>query len=226
MPDPTNLQQQIQQNDDKSNNNYNNLAPNVKPILRRSRSERSEHMNCENFSPTSSMAGVATGKLGGKGSSILSISESVDPLKGMKKKGKASSVIGGTELREKPKHKVPQSKYLTGGHGHPLKGNSLWSDSEVGPSPSEVAAVMAEKRYPLDDDQSSVLDGWSLDESVEGLRSSGQHARKHNDSDGSDLFSCFGNICGYECQCICGKPPKKRSINNRFRHSPSIGTPG
>ncbi|KAG8373211.1 hypothetical protein BUALT_Bualt12G0147400 [Buddleja alternifolia] len=354
MQDPTNLQQQIQQNDDKSNNNYNNRAPNVKPILRRSRSERSERMNFENFSPTSSMAGVATGKLGGKGSSILSISESVDPFKGMKKKGKASSVISGAELREKPKHKgkkgkassvlsdsilskgstgypkidkpdlinnvkdtnnegknnkgdelnekptnkvvdensiikakgvknvdphppkerpppaaigkpiskyngyeygapkgsVPQSKYVTGGHGHPLKGNSLWSDSEVGPSPSEVAAVMAEKRYPLDDNQSSVLDGWSLDESVEGLRSklerwrtelpplydrgfssssyrsSGQHARKHNDSGGGGLFSCFGNICGYECQCICGKPPGKRSLNNRFRHSPSIGTPG
>ncbi|KAL0414188.1 UNVERIFIED_CONTAM: hypothetical protein Sradi_1620500 [Sesamum radiatum] len=142
---------------------------------------------------------------------------------------------------------LPQGKYVIGA---PVKkGNSIWSDSEVGPSPSEVAAVMAEKKYPLEDNQSSVLDGWSLDESVEGLRSklerwrmelpplydrggfstssyksSGQHPRRRNDK-GSGLLSCFGNIFGYECQCICGKPPGKRSRGGKFQ-SPSTITPG
>ncbi|KAL0322583.1 UNVERIFIED_CONTAM: hypothetical protein Sangu_1877600 [Sesamum angustifolium] len=130
--------------------------------------------------------------------------------------------------------------------GAPFKGNSIVSDSEVGPSPSEVAAALAQRRYLQDDNQSSVLDGWSLDESVEGLRSKlerwrtelpplydngfstssykssgGQHGRRHSDG-GSGLFSCFGNICGYECQCICGKPPGKRN-QSRFAAS-SVGS--
>ncbi|KAL3812417.1 hypothetical protein ACJIZ3_013685 [Penstemon smallii] len=325
MDDPPSLQI-LQKNEDQKNKNQPN---NVKPILRRSKSERSERVTFENHSPNSSIVAV---KLGDKGSSILSITESMDPFKGMGKKGKASSVISGAELREKPKHKgkkgkassvlsdsifskesssfhktrnpdskaknqknekpnsnelsenkavvektikidppkekpplplthvvkniskyngfdygVPKGPYPQGKYviGAPLKGNSLWSDSEVGPSPSEVAAVMAEKRYPIDDNQSSVLDGWSLDESVEGLRSklerwrtevpplydragystssyrsSGHHARRHTDG-GSGLFSCFGNIYGYECQCICGKPPGRKSRGTRF-HSPSI----
>ncbi|KAG9141564.1 hypothetical protein Leryth_022244 [Lithospermum erythrorhizon] len=130
----------------------------------------------------------------------------------------------------------------------PMKpSSSIWSDSEVGPSPSEVAANMAEKRYPLEDGQSSVLDGWSLDESVEGLRSKldrwrtelppiydrgfsssyqssvpqPRTARRHSDGEPeSGLFSCFGNFCGYECQCVCGKPPGKKTTS-RF---PSFGS--
>lgn len=138
----------------------------------------------------------------------------------------------------------PQQKYVIGA---PVikKGNPVYADSEVGPSPSEVAAAMAERRYPLDnnDKESSLLDGWSMDESVEGLRSkldrwrmelpplydrtgagagedfsassyksSSYRSRKTNKDKDSGLFSCFGNIFGYECQCICGKPPggKKR----------------
>lgn len=56
-----------------------------------------------------------------------------------------------------PKDSRPHSKYVTGA---PFKGNSSLLDSELGPSPSEVAAArMAEKKYPLDDNQSSVPDG-------------------------------------------------------------------
>ncbi|KAL2506508.1 Calcium-dependent lipid-binding (CaLB domain) family protein [Abeliophyllum distichum] len=109
--------------------------------------------------------------------------------------------------------------------------------------------MMAERKYPLDDNQSSVLDGWSLDESVEGLksklerwrmelpplydrgfstsshqsRSSARPTRRQADSS-IGLFSCFGNVCGYECQCICGKPPGRSTNSNRFR-SPA-GTSG
>ncbi|XP_055811967.1 uncharacterized protein LOC129881879 [Solanum dulcamara] len=133
-------------------------------------------------------------------------------------------------------------KFVFGG---PIKGNAHhWTDSEIGPSASEVAAAVAEKKYPLDDQKSSVLDGWSLDESVEGLRSklerwrtelppvydrgqasssyhsTGRHTRRHARGS-SGLFSCFGNIMGYECQCVCGKPQKK--YNTRF-YSPSVGS--
>ncbi|PIN15651.1 hypothetical protein CDL12_11705 [Handroanthus impetiginosus] len=342
MEDPPSLQQLQQKenlNDDKNNNNNNHQ--NVKPILRRSRSDRSEHLALDHISPNSSIVGVK-GKPEAKESSILSITECMVPINGIRKIGKASSVISGAELREKPKQKgkkgkagsvlsdsivskessnfrkmepsnkdedknnkanekpvpdessdrtankvvdeksvtkakvvnnvdppkeklpittigKPISKYNGYDYGAPKgskyvigapfkKGNSIWSDSEVGPSPSEVAAVMAEKKYPLDDNQSSVLDGWSLDESVEGLRSklerwrmelpplydrgfssssyksSGHHVRRHTDG-GTGLFSCFGNIFGYECQCICGKPPGRKSYGNRF-HSPSTLTPG
>ncbi|KAK6161120.1 hypothetical protein DH2020_004501 [Rehmannia glutinosa] len=287
MEDPPSLQQK--ENDNNKNNN--NQASNVKPILRRTRSERSEHIAFDHFSPNSSIVAVKS-KIGGKESSILSITDSVVPINGMRKIGKASSVISGAELREKPKHNgkkgkggsvlsdsilskessnfrkmetsdlKPKAEEKNGKTGNDemvdkatnkavdLKiGNSIWSDSEVGPSPSEVAAaVMAERKYPLDDNQSSVLDGWSLDESVEGLRSklerwrmelrplydrgfssssyksSGRHARRHTEGS-SGLFSCFGNIFGYECQCICGKPPGKRNVSARF-HSPSTLTPG
>ncbi|KAL8479681.1 hypothetical protein ACS0TY_026558 [Phlomoides rotata] len=120
---------------------------------------------------------------------------------------------------------------------------------QVGPSPSEVAAaVMAERRYPLEDNQSSVLDGWSMDESVEGLRSklerwrmelpplydrggystssyksSSYRTRKNVGNNEVGLFSCFGNFFGYECQCVCGKPPG-RKVGGRF-NTPST-TPG
>lgn len=146
-----------------------------------------------------------------------------------------------------PKGPLGQGKYVMGA---PVRGNSVLSDSEVGPSPSEVAAALAERRYPLEvDNQSSVLDGWSLNESVEGLRSkldrwrteipplydrnfsnstyrsSGQHVRRNPEPE-SGLFSCFGNIFGYECQCICGqpagsRPPPRRT--SRYR-SPSVVT--
>ncbi|KAK6161193.1 hypothetical protein DH2020_004574 [Rehmannia glutinosa] len=238
MEDPPSLQQK--ENDNNKNNN--NQASNVKPILRRTRSERSEHIAFDHFSPNSSIVAVKS-KIGGKESSILSITDSVVPINGMRKIGKASSVISGAELREKPKH-----------NGKKGKGGSVLSDSILSKESSNFrkmergGAVMAERKYPLDDNQSSVLDGWSLDESVEGLRSklerwrmelpplydrgfssssyksSGRHARRHTEGS-SGLFSCFGNIFGYECQCICGKPPGKRNVSARF-HSPSTLTPG
>ncbi|XP_027120887.1 uncharacterized protein [Coffea arabica] len=324
------------QNPNINNNNNNNTtnAPNVKPILRRTKSERSERVTFDKTSPNGSVVAIPLQKKGAleKDDSIISISN--EPFKGFPKKGKASSVISGAELREKPKsrgkrggksgsvlsdsvvskessyvrpkdrqpvvkapdlkpavktkganpkpgsdigsepptNKAVDDKYVTiskaipplkeppkmaigkpvpklnayeyGGpkangkyvFGAPMKANSLWSDSEVGPSPSEVAAAMAEKKYPLDEERSSVLDGWSLDESVEGLRSklerwrtelpplydrgyasssfrsTGHHKRRHTDG-GTGMFSCFGNIYGYECQCICGKPPGKKTMS-------------
>ncbi|OWM63280.1 uncharacterized protein LOC116192580 [Punica granatum] len=66
----------------------------------------------------------------------------------------------GSSVREAPRRKLPKDVCMT--------------DSELGPSPSEVAAEMAakEKNKP-DDVESSVLGGaaWSVADSVEGLQS-------------------------------------------------------
>lgn len=289
-------------------------------MLRRSRSERSEAIGgFENFSPGSSMI-IVTGKVAAKESSILSITECMVPLEGMKKVGKASSVINGAEFREERRPRLkskrsgkassvvsdsvmskgtsiyppmpppglefqlsdkpesspaaekpvdvktlaklydanadqckdkqplpaigkpdqtdkvaePEQKYVVGAQAM-RKGIPDWCDSEVGPSPSEVAAAMAERRYPLEDNQSSMLDGWSMDESVEGLRSkldrwrmelpplqgggdfstttssyksssSSQRTRRTNKEKDDGSFTCFGNIFGMQVQCVCGKP--------------------
>ncbi|KAL6971220.1 hypothetical protein U1Q18_030901 [Sarracenia purpurea var. burkii] len=160
--------------------------------------------------------------------------------------GKPVSKYNGFEYGGPKGSSIVNGKYIYGGPV-PVKAHSLWSDSEVGPSPSEVAAAVArERQHPIDDNQSSVLDGWSLDESVEGLRSklerwrtelpplydrggfggssfrsTSQHIRRHSDDGETGLFSCFGNIYGYECQCVCGKPPEgRRSLSSRFQ-SPS-----
>ncbi|GAB4843666.1 hypothetical protein Ancab_013630 [Ancistrocladus abbreviatus] len=124
---------------------------------------------------------------------------------------------------------------------------SVWSESEVGPSPSEVAAAIAEdsKYRQLDDTRSSLLyDKWSMDDGSEGLRTkldrwrtqlptlydyssytstafAPKHARRHTEAGGK--FSCFGNIAGYECSIVCGKSaPKKRAANKRLARAPSL----
>ncbi|EYU32591.1 hypothetical protein MIMGU_mgv1a006056mg [Erythranthe guttata] len=202
-------------------------------------------------------------KKGGKPSSVVSDSVYSKGSSSFFKIGQKETTKISDESNGVPTNKPPiptigkpiakgPTKYGGGGGHHPqYKASSIWSDSEVGPSPSEVAAaMMAERRYPLDDNQSSVLDGWSMDESVEGLRSklerwrmelpplydngfssssyksSGRQVRRRNEgSGGSGLFSCFGNICGYECQCVCGKPPGRKNYSSRYNSS-SVGTPG
>uniref|UniRef100_A0A7N1A222 C2 domain-containing protein n=1 Tax=Kalanchoe fedtschenkoi TaxID=63787 RepID=A0A7N1A222_KALFE len=148
-----------------------------------------------------------------------------------------------------PPNKPPANqKKMPNAGGGPYQTSSMLSFSDVGPSPSEMAAIVAQK-YPAEG-SNSVLEGWSVDESVEGLRSklerwrmelppvydlggeyasypsSGEdskrslskHARRHTDggatvsaaaagNGGGGLFSCFGNVFGYECSCVCGKPP-------------------
>ncbi|CAI9776935.1 unnamed protein product [Fraxinus pennsylvanica] len=333
MDDP-NLNNHLHNKEDEHDNNQ---PPTLKHILRRSKSERSELIHLDICSDTNSSLIAIPKKMGarGNGGSTLSISEAGETfVKSKKKKGKASSVISGAELREKPKQKSKKGKSSSvvsdsivsketsvngkiakqdlkkkgqenvdknnekpgleskafdekpgkkvgvqtiekppvptigkpiskfngyeygdapkGGKffiGAPFKAHSIFSDSEVGPPPSEVAAMMAERKYLLDDNQSSVLDGWSLDESVEGLksklerwrmelppvydrgfstssyqsRSSARPSQRQADKS-IGLFSCFGNICGYECQCVCGKPPGRSMSSTRLR-SPAT-TPG
>lgn len=282
----------------------------VRPILLRSRSERS--VGFDIHSNNGSLVAAPTWNAGPKNSSIISISEPVDlPFVIGKGKGKASSVINGAEFRERPRENgkkirrassvISVSAYSKNSSfkktvddekektedvkeaadekpaatppkeeektalvavGKPItvgkfrKSNSILSSSEIGPSPSELAYMMAERRYPLDNDkESSVLSGWSVDESIEGLKSklhrwrtelpplydhqagvysspsykSSAHTRSRSDSSASapgGLFSCFGTICGYECQCIIGQPasPKKRRRSGS-RFSSSVGSP-
>ncbi|GAU23809.1 hypothetical protein TSUD_27180 [Trifolium subterraneum] len=126
----------------------------------------------------------------------------------------------------------------------------MMTESELGPSPSEVAAAMARK--PVIDEDTSTVGGWSLDESVEGLESkldrwrtelppvidqgelssfptttstkTSRHSRRNTDGgSGKGLFSCFSTICGLECSIVCGGDPKDKAKakKNRNRSSSS-----
>lgn len=131
----------------------------------------------------------------------------------------------------------------TKGHHRPII-----TDSELGPSASEVAAVVA--RQPvMDEGENSTIGGWSLDESVEELqpkierwrtdlapvydggemssrpsssRKKGKLSRRHTEGEGggggNGLFSCFSVICGVECSIVCGGDKKK----NRLRRNQSV----
>ncbi|KGN61560.1 uncharacterized protein LOC101215059 [Cucumis sativus] len=125
-------------------------------------------------------------------------------------------------------------------------GGAFLTESELGPSPSEVAAQMARQKTE-DGNESSIVGGLSLNDSVEGLQSklerwrtelppvydrgelssfpsseTREHNRRH--SDGGGLFSCFSNICGCECSIVCGGSPKatKKSASGRLVRSPSV----
>ncbi|KAK7299908.1 hypothetical protein RJT34_10737 [Clitoria ternatea] len=128
--------------------------------------------------------------------------------------------------------------------GRPL----VMTNSELGPSPSEVAAEMA--KYPvIDEGDNYTVGGWNLDESVEGLQtklerwqtvlqpvsdrgefSNGSYptpATKSTKSSrhsrrhtdgGAGLFSCFSKICGVEFSIVCGGD---KAQNTRRRGTPS-----
>ncbi|KAB2014737.1 hypothetical protein ERO13_D09G228300v2 [Gossypium hirsutum] len=159
-----------------------------------------ENHNGKTNSRGSSMVNYTVGKLNtnkGKSSSVVNGLE--DPRKWVKK-GKSSSVVNGFEdpgkMAKKGKSssivgfedtgkngingqriglKTPPGKspnVLYGGQKK-MGGTKVWTDSEIGPSPSEVAAAVAQNMHHnrFDDCESSIL-GWSLDDqSIEGLRS-------------------------------------------------------
>ncbi|XP_027364429.1 uncharacterized protein LOC113871536 [Abrus precatorius] len=131
-------------------------------------------------------------------------------------------------------------------YGTPYRSNmgrAIMTNSELGPSASEVAAAVA--RQPIEEGENSTVGGWSLDESVEGLQpkverwhtelppvydggemsslkssgKKGKHSRRHTDGgSGNGLFSCFSVICGVECSIVCGSGGKK----SRRRRAQSV----
>ncbi|KAK3414804.1 hypothetical protein EUGRSUZ_H00123 [Eucalyptus grandis] len=108
------------------------------------------------------------------------------------KSSKASSVANGSAVgvkgtkpeRKDAKSSVSGGSQKAGGKsiakkhglefGDPRKPGELYiTESELGPSPSELAAVAAKERMykVVDDTENSGVGGWSLNESVEGLQS-------------------------------------------------------
>ena len=114
---------------------------------------------------------------------------------------------------------------------------SMWSESDVGPTPSTMAAgVTAHDLFSLpevggDDwrpekskgeDLKSKLERWKTElpakpipgarDNERGLRrsktSATGHRRRHTDG-GAGLFSCFGDVNGFECAVSCGVKPRK-----------------
>lgn len=113
--------------------------------------------------------------------------------------------------------------------------------SDVGPSPSVVAAAIAKGLYPAPDDMgSSILEEWTEKDSVEGLKTKierwrtelhpvydnelkkfqsknnyrlAKEKKKQRRRKGG-LFSCFGTAYGCEFSITCGGPNGKKKIGN------------
>ncbi|XP_022929580.1 uncharacterized protein LOC111436123 [Cucurbita moschata] len=151
----------------------------------------------------------------------------------------ASSVVGGRES-VRSRSEVGTTKKIVNANG------SLCSD--VGPSPSVVAAAIAKGLYPAPDDVgSSILEDWTEKDSIEGLKTKIERwrtelhptydsdlkklhsrnyrkksAKKQRRKKGSGLFSCFGTAYGCEFSITCGGPnQKKKNGNGRGSLTPS-----
>ncbi|GMH20066.1 hypothetical protein Nepgr_021907 [Nepenthes gracilis] len=187
-----------------------------------------------------------------KARKITSSLESKSDLGITPKKKEENIKKSGSDLGA-PKKDKPKNSWLTPaaeaanrntkgyGKGHPqpkdFANGSAWSQSEVGPSPSEVALAIAEdvKHQKLNGGKSSLmLNKWSMDGS-EGLKTKlerwrtdlptlndyssftsstfkPKHARWHSNDATDGKFSCFGNIGGFECSIVCGRSAPKRRV--------------
>ncbi|KAH7840380.1 hypothetical protein Vadar_016205 [Vaccinium darrowii] len=106
------------------------------------------------------------------------------------------------------------------------------------PLPSEVAASMAKGLYSTPSSfevGSSVLENWTVVggggvEEVVRTKSVrwkidgeftplSKENKKKQSSGGGGLLSCFGFLCGYECNIVCGAPKKKKKKRRRFGES-------
>ncbi|KAK8511214.1 hypothetical protein V6N13_013633 [Hibiscus sabdariffa] len=132
------------------------------------------------------------------------------------RKGKSRSIVNGLEDPGKKSRRGKSGSVVNGLKTSPEKSPT---DSELGPSPSEVAATMAKNMHhnnKFDDCESSIL-GWSLDDddSLEGFRSKLERWRNEEppvydwSSDNSNSYS--------------GTSSSKRSRHAR-RHSDHGGT--
>lgn len=147
----------------------------------------------------------------------------------------ASSIMGGRES-VRSRSELGTTKKIVNANG------SLCSD--VGPSPSVVAAAIAKGLYPAPDDVgSSILEDWTEKDSIEGLKTKIERWRtelhpmyesemkkmpsrsyrkksvkKQRRKKGSGLFSCFGTAYGCEFSITCGGPNQKKKPGNGKGH--------
>ncbi|XVF38541.1 hypothetical protein REPUB_Repub20aG0110700 [Reevesia pubescens] len=150
------------------------------------------------------------------------------------KRGKSGSVINGSEDPGKKGQKIGL-KMPPGRSSGGLKFNGLdyrapkkiggptnWTDSELGPSPSEVAAAVAKNMYlnnKFDDADSSLVEDWSLaDESIEGLRSKLERWR----TELPPVYDQGGEISSYVSSGIPSTSTKKPTRHAR-RHTDNGG---
>ncbi|KAK7355400.1 hypothetical protein VNO80_14655 [Phaseolus coccineus] len=123
-------------------------------------------------------------------------------------------------VRATPMHAFPVTDTIME-YGTPYRSNlgrrPFMTDSELGPSASEVAVAVA--RLPMEEGENSTVGGWSLDDGEEGMQpkverwqtesnatgsgKKGKHPRRQMDGS-NGLFSCFSVICGVECSIVCG----------------------
>lgn len=84
-----------------------------------------------------------------------------------------SNMVGSTPMRSNMVGSTPiRSNYMATPMRSNLAGRRILTESELGPSPSEVAEKMAKDRSHTNETESSILSEWSIDESsIEGLRS-------------------------------------------------------
>lgn len=130
-------------------------------------------------------------------------------------------------------------------------GVPLISESELGPSASEVAAKVARKRNHsgVEEMESEIISSWSMETGMEGLQSklerwrtelppaydhsdlssslcSGHEIRRRIRSSESDIdgvFSCFITLGSFECSIVCGGPSTRKK-SGRVKRSSSLSS--
>ncbi|KAE8681179.1 Auxin-responsive protein IAA13, putative isoform 1 [Hibiscus syriacus] len=209
------------QSSDRSNNNNNNqfsFEP-IKHELRRTLSDSSSMLGSQ-YVPMISFKGSSIFNTGGGGGP----SERSD----YKIKSRGSSMLNytfenGTNKKEKSSTIIYGSSGLTfGGFDH----RARKYDSDLGPSPSEVAAAVAKikTQNKTDEAESSLVGSWSLDESMEGIVSKLERWRVElppmydHDRDGySDGSRVSSSSLGKALTA-----PNKKTKHTRRRSSPGL----
>uniref|UniRef100_A0A7N0USQ8 C2 domain-containing protein n=1 Tax=Kalanchoe fedtschenkoi TaxID=63787 RepID=A0A7N0USQ8_KALFE len=211
---------------------------NKQPVLQRSRSDRSELERKPALELEDDLLGSEARKLNRLPSSSTSPSGSdliFQPKKRKQKQVRSRSIV--SDSIDPERNKINNKSRI---NSNQIRSRlSIMSMSELGPSPSEVVEE-ARRRNPTALTETSEEPSM-LDESVEGLRSKmdrwrfdfeptnekansnetgtfssnarTKHIRRHTDGS-SGLFSCFGNVCGYECTIVCGRPTESTDSTN------------
>lgn len=163
-----------------------------------------------------------------------------------------SSVVNGSSLVNYSAVKFNSKEKLDTGNGGNGNGSMVNGSlcSDVGPSASVVAAAIAkglikppgnEGTQTKSGGSSSIIDDWTENDSVEGLRTKlerwkaelppiydndsskmmSKSRRKHHRRRKSEgLFTCFGNVLGCEISITCGGGKKKHG--KKVRHWSSL----